>query len=134
MPNELPDPFSAVRQFGEQAAQGVKTMTDGASQAASQALTALSTPLRTMQLPGLPGLTQGNTRPAAAPDFLAPLAAPLQVVSQLEEVALPNGAPRPAAQLLQTVRNGMAPTQRGRTEEQPPPPAPRVRRQGRGQL
>lgn len=133
MPNGIPDPFSALRQLGEQAQVGLKQLGDTVATGASQMLGTLGAPLRggagALRLPGLPGLTSNPGNPGNPNNLgglLAPLTAPLQMVSQLEEVAIPRGMPRPAAQLLRSIRGAApAPTPAPPAEPTPTPAAAR---------
>ena len=127
MPNGIPDPFSMLRQMGEQANVSLKQVGDTFATTTSQMLGTLSAPFRgaganALRLPGLPGQS-GN--PNNMGGLLAPLTAPLQMVSQLEEVAIPRGMPRPAGQLLRTLKAAAPAPVPTPTPEAPAPAAAR---------
>jgi len=126
MPNGQFNPLATLatsaRQLNEQANQVVKSLGDSFTQTTNQLLASAAQGLP--PLPPLPGATQGNGSKngngGALPSLrqLVPAQA-LQAVSQVEDVVIPAGFPRPSQVLL-----GARP--RRQAMEQPPgdqPPA-----------
>lgn len=141
MPNGQVNPLAALassaRQINEQANQVVKSLGDSFTQTTNQLLTSAAQGLPA--LPPLPGAQQqsshnqrGNPNgPNQFPQFpgpqqLIPTQA-LQAVSQVEDVILPPGLPRPSQALLQAagVRPRRAPAP---PMEEVPPVAAEPRR------
>ncbi|KKM66361.1 hypothetical protein LCGC14_1481910, partial [marine sediment metagenome] len=131
MPGEQFNPFanmaSSLRMVGEQANTAIKTLGDGVAQGASQMLT--SAAQAAPPLPGIPGAqgnpgrgNPGNPGPKVALPQLIPTAA-LRAFSQVEEIVLPKGAPRPAATLLKTA--GVQPPPAPARDPAPTPEAAR---------
>lgn len=128
MTQQLTNPLVAIantaRTFNEQANTTVKALSDSITQASNTVLTGLA-----QGLPGLPGLGggnpgRGNTHNGGAVNIAQQLLAPF---SQLEDVLLPPGLPRPSQVLLGT---GRAPAPRvqeaaaaSNAKDAPPPPA-----------
>ncbi len=131
LPNPVAGIANAAKTLNEQANITVKSLSDGFTQATSQLLTQAA-----QGLPGLP-VVPGQ---AAARGNQAPLAGLQQIVApftQLEDVVLPAGLPRPSQLLLGAAaparpRAPAAPTQPAApaAERQPTPPAAPVRPRG----
>lgn len=95
--NPLQPITDSLRQLSEQGATFAKSGLDSMAQASSSLLRGLSA------LPGLP--TPAAAEPAPGnnsgkmPTLQQVLANPIQAITQAEDVALPDGAPRPLGQL-----------------------------------
>ena len=118
MPNGQFNPLTTLansaRQINEQANQVVKSLGDSFTQTTNQLLASAAQGLPALPLPGAqsgnPGNSRGNPNggnPNGAPNGGFPTlqqlipAQALQAVSQVEDVLLPPGLPRPSQALLQ---------------------------------
>lgn len=130
--NQLPNPLTAIantaRTFNEQANVTLKSLSDTVTQASNNLLTGLA-----QGLPGLPALGGGNpgrgnpNGGAAAVPSIQTLLAPF---SQLEDVLLPPGLPRPSQVLLGTAprpRPAAATPPANERVDMPAPPPARLR-------
>ena len=117
--NPLAAVANAAKTLTEQANITVKSLSDGLTQATSQILTQAA-----QGLPGLPMLGgQGN--PGRGNPNGGPLAGLAQIVApftQLEEVILPKGLPRPSQMILGTT--AARPRAPAPAAPETPPPAP----------
>lgn len=90
-PNPLTAPFSTLKQIGEQANVAIQSLGTGMARAASQGFDALAS--GAPPLPGVPGAAGAPQLPS--PQALMP--ANLQAtLSQIENVVIPAGLPRPS--------------------------------------
>jgi hypothetical protein len=134
MPNAQFNPLatlaSSARQLNEQANQVVKSLGDSFTQTTNQLLASAAQGLPPLPpLPGAQASNPGNSRgnpnggnqfpQLPTPQQLIPAQA-LQAVSQVEDVLLPPGIPRPSQALLQAAR----PRRPAPAPEQPPPAQP----------
>ena len=87
--NPLTAPLTMIKQVGEQTAAMVTSLGTGMTQAASQGLDAIITGIP--PLPGMPGAAPGAPTPAS----LMP-ANLQQAMSQVENLLIPKGLPRPS--------------------------------------
>ncbi|MBA7662717.1 MAG: hypothetical protein GH143_07275 [Calditrichaeota bacterium] len=115
--NPFTAPLSAIKQMGEQANVAIQSLGTGMTRATSQTLDALMG-----GLPGLPGMPPGAPAPAMntglpTPGGLMP-ANLTQALSQVENLLIPPGLPRPSQVLA-----GVTPTPTPPPEERPPAPA-----------
>jgi hypothetical protein len=137
MPNGQFNPLatiaSSARQLNEQANQAVKSLGDSFTQTTNQFLA--SAAQAAPPLPPLPGAQQGShsrgnpNGPNQFPQLPTPQqlipAQALQAVSQVEDVLLPPGIPRPSQALLQATRprRPAPPPEEAAAPPQPPMPA-----------
>ena len=129
MPNQLVNPFtaplSALKQIGEQTNVAIQQLGTGLATAASQGLDAILA--GAPPLPGVPGA------PARAPGIPTPqqlLPANLQqALSQVENLLIPPGLPRPSQVMRGAVPTPTPPMPPAPPAEAPPaPPAMAARR------
>ena len=122
--NPLATLASSARVMGEQANTAIKSLGDAFSQSTSQLLSTAAQAVP--PLPGAPGGQQGNpNRGNPGPQAQLPSLIPTQALrafSQVEEIVLPKGLPRPSAALLQAA--GVQPAPAAAREPAPTPPAP----------
>ena len=114
MQNPIAAVANAAKTLTEQANVTVKGLSDGLTQATSQILTQAA-----QGLPGLPALGGQGTPARANGGPLAGLAQIVAPFTQLEEVILPKGLPRPSQLLLGTTAPARPPAAPAR-----PPAAP----------
>ncbi len=126
MPNEIKlfQPLTnGTKQVGEQMTTTLKTGLDAVAQTASSLLSGVA------RLPGFPmpgaAAAPRNSR-KALPTIEQFVSSPAAAFSQLEDVALPAGAPR-VSQLLPGARRRAVPTEEAPTTEETPTPVPTVR-------
>ena len=112
--NPLTAPLTMIKQVGEQTAATISSLGSGMSMAASQGLDAIITGVP--PLPGLPGAQPSPGAPTPAALMPANLQ---QAMSQVENLLIPPGLPRPS-QALRTVP----------TPTPTPPPTPAAVTQG----
>ena len=105
--NPLTAPLSALKQIGEQTSAAIQQVGTGMASAASQTLDAFIA--GAPPLPGLPGAPGVAARPNQLQPNLLP-ANLQQALSQVENILIPPGLPRPTQ-----IMRGVVPT---------PPPAP----------
>lgn len=140
MPNGQFNPLATLatsaRQLNEQANQVVKSLGDSFTQTTNQLLASAAQGLPALPLPGAqsgnPGHSRGNPNGAPNGGFpalqqLIPAQA-LQAVSQVEDVLLPPGIPRPSQALLQAT--GARPRRAAPAMEEAAPAAAPVTRVG----
>lgn len=92
--NPLTAPLDAFKKLGEQASMGIQQLGTGLTNITSQGIDALA--MAAPALPGLPGAAPGAA-PAALPGLPGLPANLQQVLTQVENVVVPAGLPRPSA-------------------------------------
>ena len=113
MPNQfnpLTAPLTMIKQVGEQASNAIQSVGTGLTQMTSQGLEALITGVP--PLPGVPGVPAAARPGLPTPQQLMP-ANLQQTLTQVENLLIPPGLPRPS----QVLKVAPAPPP-------PPPPAP----------
>ena len=120
MPNQnlFTAPLSALKQIGEQTSLAIQQVGAGFATAASQGLDALIAGVP--PVPGVPGVPGAPARAPGVPQLLP--ANLQQALSQVENLLIPPGLPRPTQ-----VMKGAVPTPTPPTPPTPPaeaPPAP----------
>jgi len=115
--NPLTAPLTVIKQIGEQASSSIQSLGTGLTSIASQGLETLITGVPA--LPGVPGA------PAAAPGLPSPerlMPANLQqALTQVENLLIPPGLPRPSQALGAAPTPTPTPTANAQGAERPPP-------------
>ncbi len=86
--NPIAAPLQALKQFGEQANMGIQSLGTGLAQTTSQALDTIMA-----AAPALPGVPGAGVRGVGLPSLMP--AQLQQAISQVENVIIPQGLPRP---------------------------------------